>query len=387
MTAIDLDDLKEELLQCRRCGICRDAVYEAKGFDGICPIWKNTSGFETSFMRGKIQVALALIDGVLERTPENAESLYQCTLCGNCTQICAAEFEPAHALEQVRQVLNEIPNEIRDTLAEKIIKYSNPYEKDNSLKIKWLDSLGFEVPTTGEILYYIGCTAGMRIPEVATNTAKILNTAGIEFAVVRDEPCCGSVMLRTGTGDAAKENALKVAAALESTGAKKIVVSCAGCLKTLRKDYSEKFGIKLPEIVHIVEYAEDLLKTGALKPKGLDPKIRATYHDPCHMGRELGVYDSPREVLKAIPGIELVEMETIREAAMCCGAGGGLRSYDGDLAKKIAADRMRSAEAVEADLMVSACPFCETSLSSGGKLIDSKVNVVDVVELLRRSLD
>ncbi|MHA1481546.1 MAG: (Fe-S)-binding protein [Candidatus Thorarchaeota archaeon] len=386
MTEIDIDDLKEELLQCRRCGICRNAVYEDKGFDGICPIWRNTSGFETSFMRGKIQVALALIDGVLERTALNAESLYQCTLCGNCTEICAAEFHPAHILEQVREVLNDIPNEVRDTVAEKIMKQDNPYEEDNSLKSKWLDSLGFDVPSEGATLYYVGCTAGMRIPEVATNTAKILNKAGIEFAVMRDEPCCGSVMMRTGKMDEAKKNAMKVAEAINATGAERVVVSCAGCLKTLRKDYAEKFGIKLPEIVHIVEYAEELLKSEKLKPKGIEPKVRVTYHDPCHMGRELGVYDSPREVLKAIPGIELVEMDTIREAAICCGAGGGLRSYDGTLSKKISADRMQSVEKVGAEIVVSACPFCETSLIAGGKLIDSKVSVVDVVELLERSL-
>ena len=120
MTEIDLEELVENLFQCRRCGMCRNSVYEAMGFDGVCPVWKNSSGFETSFMRGRIQIALALLDGTLEKTPENAEALYTCSLCGSCTEICAAEFDPVECLEKVRDVLNDIPNEVRDEIAEKI---------------------------------------------------------------------------------------------------------------------------------------------------------------------------------------------------------------------------------------------------------------------------
>ncbi|MDF1539992.1 MAG: (Fe-S)-binding protein, partial [Candidatus Thorarchaeota archaeon] len=177
MTEINLDDLREELLQCRRCGVCRDAVYEAKGFDGICPIWKTTAGFETSFMRGKIQVALALLDGTLEKNTENAESLYECTLCGNCTQICGAEFHPAHVMETVREVLNDIPNESRDRIAASIEKVDNPYDEDPGNRRSWLKELSLDVPTTGEVLYFVGCTAGLRIPNIAINTALILDAA------------------------------------------------------------------------------------------------------------------------------------------------------------------------------------------------------------------
>ncbi len=386
MVDIELDYLKEELLQCRRCGLCRNAVYESRGFDGICPVWKNSSGFETSFMRGKIMVALGLLEGVLERTAENAESLYQCTLCGNCTAICPSEFEPAKALEQVRHVLNAIPNDVRDAISEKIIAHDNPYDEDNSVRRKWIEELGLDIPAKGDTLYYVGCTAGMRIQDVAKDTARILKAAGVDFSIMEDEPCCGSVMLRTGRTKEAEDNAKKVGATLRSTGAKQIIVSCAGCLKTLREDYP-RMGIEIPEVLHIVEYAERLIKEGKLRPNRLPRKYRTAYHDPCHMGRELGIYDSPRYVLKSIPGVELVEMETHHEQAMCCGAGGGLRSYDSDLAKRIGADRVRDAEESEADVLATACPFCEHNLGAGASLIDSNVDVIDVVTLLARSLE
>jgi heterodisulfide reductase subunit D len=385
VTEIDLEDLVENLMQCRRCGICRNAVYEDRGFDGVCPVWRNSSGFETSFMRGRIQVALALLDGTLEKTPENAEALFTCTLCGSCTEICAAEFDPVECLEKVRGVLNEIPNDVRDAIAEKIMQYDNPYEEDKQLKRDWVKEAGFEVPESGDVLYYTGCTAGMRLPNIAKSTAKILKAAGIGFAVLEEEPCCGSVMLRTGKAEDARKNAERFAEVIRNSGAKKIIVTCAGCLKTLRDDYSN-LGIKLPEVLHVTEAVQEIVKGKKLKLKSPGNGVKVTYHDPCHLSRAAGVYDDPREILKAIPGVELVEMETNRDAAMCCGAGGGLRSYDADLSKRMAADRVKSAEDIEAEIIATACPFCENNLIAGTEKIDSSIRVVDVVDLLAESL-
>ena len=386
MTGIDMDELIEELLQCRRCGICRNSVYEAKGFDGICPIWRNSSGFETDFMRGKIMVALALIDGRLEKTAENAESLFRCTLCGNCTEICAAEFNPVEIMETVRQVLGDLSNEVRDSLAKKILQNDTPYDVPASSKRDWVKELGFEVPSRGDVVYYVGCTAGAKLPPVAKATAKILHAAGVEFAVMEDEPCCGSVMLRTGKVEEVAEYAKEAVEAIARTGAKQIIISCAGCLKTLRNDYPAKFNLEMPEILHIVEYAEQLIKDGKIKPRGLGETQKVTYHDPCHMGRELDVYDAPRFILESLPDLELVEMETIRAQAICCGAGGGLRSYDAALSKDIGADRVRSAESTGAQILATACPFCEINLVSGTEIQESSMRVADVVELLAEGL-
>jgi heterodisulfide reductase subunit D len=385
MTEIDLEELIENLMQCRRCGICRNAVYEDKGFDGVCPVWKNSAGFETSFMRGRIQVALALLDGTLEKTPENAEALFTCTLCGNCAEICAAEFDPSECLEKVRAVLSDIPNDIRDSIAEKIMKFDNPYEEDAHIKRDWVKEVGFEVPSVGELLYYTGCTAGIRLPNIAKSTAKILKAADIDFAVLEEEPCCGSVMLRTGKTDDAKKNADRLAEVVKKSEAKKIIVTCAGCLKTLRDDYS-KLDVELPEVLHVTEALQEIVRDKKLRLKPLGEKVRVTYHDPCHLSRAAGVYDAPREIIKAIPGVELVEMETNREAAMCCGAGGGLRSYDPELSKKMAVDRVRTAVETGADIIATACPFCETNLLAGVGIEGVETRVIDVVDLLVESL-
>ncbi|MFW9833836.1 MAG: (Fe-S)-binding protein [Candidatus Thorarchaeota archaeon] len=385
MAEIDLDELVENLMQCRRCGLCRNAVYEGRGFDGVCPVWRNSSGFETSFMRGRIQVALALLDGTLEKKPENAEALFTCTLCGNCTEICAAEFDPADCLEKVRAVLSDIPNEVHDEIAKKIREYDNPYEEDKQVKRDWVKEVGFEVPSIGELLYYTGCTAGIRLPNVAVSAAKILRAAGIDFAVLEDEPCCGSVLLRTGKAAEAKENAEKLEEVIKDSGAKRIVVTCAGCLKTLREDYPN-LGVELPEVLHLTQVLQEIVQKKKLKLKAPKKSMKVTYHDPCHLSRAAGLYDDPREIIKAIPGFELIEMETNRDAAMCCGAGGGLRSYDPELSKRMAADRVRSAIEIDAEMIVTACPFCETNLSAGAKQINSSIRIVDVIDLLAENL-
>ncbi len=386
MTEVDMDELLENLAQCRRCGICRNAVYEEMGFDGVCPVWRSSAGFETSFMRGRIQVAQALLGGKLEKTADNAESLFTCTLCGNCTQICPAEFDPAKTLEMVRHVLRDVPNDSRDTLAKMIVINLNPYEEDNSSRRNWTEEVGFDIPTKGKTLYYVGCTAGLRIPSLARSTAKILRTADVGFAVLEEELCCGSVLVRTGKVTEARRNAERLAAAIADSGADRIVVSCAGCFRSLLKDFPEKFGIELPEVLHIIEYANELIKKGLLAPKSLDKGNRLTYHDPCHLGKEMGIYEAPREVLRAIPDVELVEMETIREAALCCGAGGGLRSYDSELSNKIAGDRVKSAEATGAKVLATTCPFCVTNLEAGKNQVNSRMEVVDIIDLLAERL-
>ena len=250
----------------------------------------------------------------------------------------------------------------------------------------WVKEVGFEVPSTGEVLYFTGCTAGIKLPQTAISTAKVMKAAGVDFAVLEDEPCCGSVMLRTGKIVDAKANAELAAEMIQASGANTIVVTCAGCLKTLREDFIERFGLNLPEVMHVVEYLKPIVESGKLKLKKSKDTKKITWHDPCHLGRALGVYEEPRDILKALPGVELIEMDTNREAAMCCGSGGGLRSYDGDLAKKIAADRMQDAEAIEVDIVATACPFCEHNLKEGAAKIGSKIRVVDIVDLIARQI-
>jgi Fe-S oxidoreductase len=380
---LDIEETLENLYQCRRCGICREAVYENQGFDGICPVWRNSAGFETDFMRGRIQVAIALLEGELEKTKENAESLYTCTLCGNCSQICSAEFEPAKTLERVRHILRDIPNETHEHIAERILEHGTPYDFTKNPKRDWLKEVGFEIPISGEILYFTGCTAPSKISSVVVSTARILKAAGIDFGVLENEPCCGSVLLRTGRREAAIENTELLVKQIAEAGASRLVVSCAGCLRTLRNDLSDSLDI---EVFHVIEFIDNMINDGSLNPKPLNKALKVVYHDPCHLGRELGVYEAPRSILQSIPNLELVEWDPNREQSLCCGAGGGVRSYDSELSIEMAKDRVKMAMDLGVDVISTACPFCELNLESGVQELNSDIQVVDVLELLDEAL-
>lgn len=216
------------------------------------------------------------------------------------------------------------------------------------------------------MIYFRGCVAREKLNNIADTTEKILKHAGIDYKVLENETCCGSFLLRTGfTSDAKEvmENTLK------EIREEKIITSCAGCYKTFKKDYKEILGVEL-DVVHTSQLFNDLIKDGKVEPLFLDKKV--TYHDPCHLGRHLEEYDAPREILDNISN--LVEMDRNKEKSRCCGAGGGVRAAFPEITENIAKMRIKDAEDVKAEVLVTSCPFCILNLRSvskdGTKILD-----------------
>jgi heterodisulfide reductase subunit D len=223
--------------------------------------------------------------------------------------------------------------------------------------------------------------ATYRAKEIARSTIELLKKAGVDFKLLgKDEWCCGSVLLRTGNTKIVKEMAEHNIEAFKKSDTAQVITSCAGCYRTLKKDYEEIFGKQDFEVVHIVDFLEKLIEEGKLKFPKVNMKV--TYHDPCHLGRHMGVYESPRKILKSIPGLELVEMARNRQNARCCGAGGGVRSAFRDLSNKMADARLKEAEETGADVLTSACPFCTFAFRDAAKRNGSKMRVLDLPELL-----
>lgn len=223
--------------------------------------------------------------------------------------------------------------------------------------------------------------ATYRAKEIAKSTIELLRKAGVDFKLLgKDEWCCGSVLFRTGNLEAAKEVAEHNIKALRRVNTTQVLTSCAGCYRTLKKDYEKMFGKQDFKVIHIVDFLEKLIEDGKLKFPTVNMKV--TYHDPCHLGRHSDVYESPRKILNSIPGLELVEMARNRQNARCCGAGGGVRSAFKDLSDKMADARLKEAEETGADVLTSACPFCTFALRDSVKRNGSKIRVLDLPELL-----
>ena len=213
------------------------------------------------------------------------------------------------------------------------------------------------------MLYFRGCTAREKQTNIQKATEFLLNTAGIDYHILDDEKCCGSVLLRTGFESEAKEQIKRNAEIFKKD---KILTSCAGCYKTLKEDYE---GL---DVIHISQLLEELIRDGKLDFTKKD--LNVTYHDSCHLGRHLNVFDEPREVIEAVAN--LVEMENIRENSLCCGAGGGVKSAYPEIADQMASSRIAQAKDTDCEILITSCPFCKLNLEN------DDLEVLDLTEFL-----
>jgi len=206
----------------------------------------------------------------------------------------------------------------------------------------------------GNILYYPGCLTKFAAPQLKEKYEKILRKAGIDFIELGElEVCCGSPALKAGYVEDFKKLAQKNLKIFKDHGVKKIITNCPACFMNFKKEYPKVLGKEWDiEVEHI---SQTLTKSKIQNSKSKNQKI--TYHDPCHLGRQMGIYEEPREIIKAL-GYELVEMELNRRESFCCGGGGGVKTNEPELANKIAKERIKQAKKTGAKILCTACPLC-----------------------------
>lgn len=408
--------------QCIRCSICKwipQVQIKSHEFATICPAI-DMYNFHPYSGGGKIILALALELKKINPSSELLDIVYKCTECGGCAISCKYlnNLEPLEIISELRKKLvqeNKGPISEQKHYIKKVKDFNNPYGELHENRQEWV-SHDIEIKEDANVLYFVGCTSSYRTKKIANNTAKILNYAQINFQVMEDEVCCGSPLLRVGDKDSFIKCMEKNLDKIDDTEVDTVIFSCAGCYDTFKVDYyrERKYNFR---VIHSIEFFNELLKKGSLKLQNSIP-LRATYHDPCHLGRNAerykkwngeivdimplisietpkkpkrvgqhGIYDAPRQVIEAIPELELVEMERIREYTYCCGAGGGVKAAFPNFALHTAKNRIKEAESTEADLLISACPFCMKNLKDGLKQSKSNLRFFDVSELILMGLD
>jgi Fe-S oxidoreductase len=262
-------------------------------------------------------------------------------------------------------------------------------------RLGWLtDDLHTE-PSKGEVFYWTGCVAyydafftefELTSVNAARAAIRLMNRLDVVPVVSPEERCCGHDLLWNGDRENFEKLARHNVRLVEQSGAKKLVVSCAECLRTWKIDYQPLFTERPPEIVHVTEFLAPALDGLA---ESSDRPRRVTFQDPCRLGRHLGIYDPPREALAAIPGLELVEMRHARHAATCC--AGGTWSHCDRFAKRIQVERLREAKATGAEVLATACPKCQIHLKCAMKDPnlgdDIQIELRDVVELMAEVVD
>jgi len=363
-----------------RCGCCKDE----------CPMYSEIIE-ESISPKGRNVLIRAVAKGVVEPDERVMRIAYSCLLCRRDEITCTAKLKNAAATEAFRKYLIDkkmplLP--MHQQLVKSLENYGNPWQEPKSARKRWARELKDRraVPGKTETLFYVGCTSALdrSLQDGPIALARLFDAAGEKFGLLlEDEVCCGSTAKRIGHSklfdSMRKENEKRIRA----TGARRVVTACSGCLKTMRQDYpgmSDDI-----ELLHSSEYLSKLVRSGKLAFRRMP--LRVTYHDPCHLGRHAGIYDVPRELIKAVPGVELVEMRSSREKARCCGGGAGVKTAYPEIALKASVRRVKEAEATGARTLITTCPFCMQTLREGARSIGSDLKVIELSVFLDSALD
>ncbi len=356
---------------CYQCGKC----------DTVCP-WNQVRPFSMRKLVREANFGMSAIEG---------EDIWLCTTCGKCSQACPRDVKQVEAGIALRRLATEYgifaptADPVR-YIRSGLNSEGNPFAEERSKRAAWADGLSVNVFTEGmEILYFPGCYLcyDPRLKKVASATAGILKKAGVNFGILgAEENCCGESIRKTGDEELFRHLARENIKTFIDHGVKKILVSSPHCYETFKNEYPE-FLVHF-EVVHITQYLAGLIDEGRIKlTKEFGKKV--TYHDPCYLGRHNGIYDEPRNVLKKISALELVEMVDSRENSLCCGGGGGRIWMDTPKGERFSDIRLEQAIETGAEVLVTSCPYCianfEDSLLSGkhGRSIEIK----DITEIIR----
>ena len=331
------------------------------------------------------------------------DALWSCTTCGACVNQCPVDIEHVdHFLDMRRHqvmIASEFPAELNG-LFKNLENKGNPWGMNANLRTSWIEEVDFEVPVFGmngeetipddvEYLFWVGCAGAYEDRAKATTkaVAELLNVAGVRYMVLGDgETCTGDPARRAGNEFLFQMQAQQNVEMLNEIGAKKIVVTCPHCMNTIGREYPQIGGDY--EVVHHSQLLATLLREQRLTPvKPVDETI--TYHDPCYLGRHNKVYTPPRELLKTLPGVKLVEMERSGDKSFCCGAGGARMWMEETIGERVNGNRSDEAIGTGASKVAVACPFCSVMLNDGitARQAQGKAEGVQVVDLATVLLD
>jgi Fe-S oxidoreductase len=373
-----VDEVKEaggEVFKyCYQCGKC----------DVVCP-WNRVRKFSIRKIIREASFGLTQIE---------SEDLWRCTTCGTCPQECprgVKQIELGVSLRRVASKYEVFPASVRSArnVRAGLVLEGNPLNEERRTRADWAKDLPVKPFAEGmEYLYFVGCyySYDPRLRKVAAATARILDRAGVDFGILGEkESCCGESVRKTGAEGVFRQLARENIKTFIDAGVKKIVVASPHCFHTFTHEYPE-FMVRF-EVVHLTQLLAELLRTGRLVPRGTYAR-KVTYHDPCYLGRHNGIFDEPREILRRIPGLELVELPDARRDSLCCGGGGGRVWMDTPKGERFSDLRLDQAREVGAEVLATSCPYCITMFEDSrlSREDEGLATVKYVVELLEEVL-
>lgn len=389
-----------EIDACTRCGNCLD----------LCPAYAGSGDVAIS-PKKKMEVLKRLVDteyGIFQKIFKKkkisekdiekiSKAAFECTMCSRCEQECFINIKLQDIWLRLREILVEEGKypEVLDMLREKLLKAHNISFDTNEGRINWINQIA-QLPEDkyikekAEVIYFVGCVSSFspRVFKIPRSVVQILKAASIDFGLLGDEEwCCGFPLLTSGFREDFAEFARHNIEKVNKTGAKYLITSCPSCYHMWKHIYPEihsEFKMEF-EVLHVVEYFYKLAKEGKFKLNPVNQKV--TYHDPCDLGRNSGIYEEPRNLIKMIPEIEFIELENNRNLSTCCGGGGNVEAVNVQLSENIAKIRAQEIINSGADVVASSCQQCVRTIAGALKKEKSKIKAMDISELLLESIE
>ena len=381
-----------EIESCTNCQICADvcpavtassdgelsAVYRMKGLKEIL---KSRTGLLQKLFRKK---------GPTEAEWEHlSDTVFRCTLCGNCQEICPVGISLKDLWISLRQDLvhsKYYPKKI-DMIRDNLNKSHNVFDEDNEERADWVEDMdeppdhGY-IKETAELVYFTGCVAAYFpvAQQIPIALAEILDAGNVDFTLLgENEWCCGFPLLGAGLKELFQEFVDHNMEAVRKKQAKEIIFACPSCYQMWREYYPKEF-----KISHATQYFMRLIRDNRVPLKELD--LTVTYHDPCDLGRGARMFEEPRAVIRSIPGVKFVELPRNRENCQCCGGGGNLEMIDSTLSSEIAKQKIDEVLSTGAQAVVSACQQCVRTMTTYAKRNKIPLQVLDITQLIHRAL-
>jgi Fe-S oxidoreductase len=420
-----LKDYQSDMEMCCRCSICKFIPLEKLTeiqHSYVCPSVARFN-FNAYAGAGRMAFGIAMLEKRIDYSDKLLDVVYNCQMCGACDISCkyAMDMEVLEPINELRIQCVEDGHTLPalDSVMSSMRKQGTMVPGAKAKRGDWAKGLDVKDATKqkAKVIYHAGCRVcyDKDMWKAAQDTVALLQKAGVDVGITgAQEACCASRAYQTGYKADFLKQAKQNMALFEKSGAKTLVTGCADCYYAFKVLYDKFNLIGNLEVMHTTEYFDRLIKEGKLKPTK-KVAVKVTYHDPCHLGRlgepyihwkgkpvpghirifdppkefrrgTYGVYEPPRNILRSIPGLKLVEMDRIKEYAWCCGAGGGVKESNPEFARWAAKERIEEAKSTGVEALVTACPGCEQNFSDTIKENGSNLKVYDVVELLKKSI-
>ncbi|OLS12361.1 MAG: Fe-S oxidoreductase [Promethearchaeota archaeon CR_4] len=377
---------------CVRCGKCKATCPTCdEGISGK-PRWEIFSG------RGRVRLAQGLLDGKIPLTDTIVKSFYTCFFCNSCVENCPSGTKVTELIRAVRCYIaskGKQPQGIT-SLACNLDSCGDIFGMGGGDRLMWAlnveDKVQARINIPAKVLYFVGCQESFKgsLAEIPEDLVLTLLHLGVDFTLLGEkELCCGNPYLLAGDETKCFEQVEKNIATISSLRASTVIFTCPGCLNTFQK-YEKHRKTKLPfNIRFALEFLRDLLASKKLKFPGNAVFGTAVYHDPCELGRHLGIYEAPRAILKAIPNLTLLELDKTRENAMCCGGGGLVGACDKDFSVTQAQRKIIEVLGKQPALLVTSCPACFDTLEGAKGTLEQAqpLKIKDIFKVIAEALN